>query len=68
MGGVTSYTYDAVGNVLSITDPMGFVTSYTYTADNQQATATDAEGHTTSYTYNTLSLSLIHISEPTRPY
>ena len=55
MGGVTSYTYDAVGNVLSITDPMGFVTSYTYTADNQQATATDAEGHTTSYTYNTLS-------------
>ena len=30
MGGVTSYTYDANGNVLTATDTLGGVTSYTY--------------------------------------
>jgi YD repeat-containing protein len=47
----TYYTYDLVGNLLTVTDPLGHTTSYTYDGQNNLLTATDAEG-TTSYTHD----------------
>src|SRR6266536_2638790 len=57
----TSYTYDKVGNVLSVTQPRGhltqgdpndFVTRYTYDEIYQAATTTDARGGVTTYSYD----------------
>ena len=37
MGNVTSYTYDAMGNLATTTDPSGVVTAYAYDADGKPA-------------------------------
>ncbi len=47
-----TYTYDAVGNMLSNTDPNGGVWSYAYDALNRTTSMTDPLGNTTSYTYD----------------
>jgi len=39
---VTSYAYDAVGNMTSLADPLSHVWSYTFDAANQQTGLTDA--------------------------
>jgi len=56
LGRTTAYTYDALGNVLSVTRLSGtssaVTTSFTYTsAYNQLASVTDPLGHTTSFSY-----------------
>jgi len=56
LGRATNYTYDGVGNLISVTrlaGTSGAVTSqYTYTSDyNQLATVTDPLGHVTTYSY-----------------
>ena len=42
MGGVTSFTYDAAGNLLSTTDTMGGVTSNVYDVNGNLTSTTDA--------------------------
>ncbi|PTX47999.1 YD repeat-containing protein [Melghirimyces profundicolus] len=53
-----TFAYDAVGNLIRVTDPMGnatplkdgdYETSYTYDPAGQLLTATDANGNTTTY-------------------
>ena len=51
-GGTTTYTYDAAGDLLSVTDPDDNVTSYTYTAAHQVATETSPTGGVYTYTYD----------------
>jgi RHS repeat-associated protein len=48
----TSYTYDAVGNVVTTTDPLGHVTTTVYDADNGPISVTDPLGHMTTTTYD----------------
>ena len=48
--GTTSYTYDAAGNVETVTDVNGVVTTFTYDGRNRQLSAT-RNGVTTSRTY-----------------
>ena len=45
------YTYDAVGNILSVTDGSGNTTTYTYDSMSRLTTVT-AFGSTTTYTYD----------------
>lgn len=45
-----SYTYNASGQVLTATDPLGHVTSYAYDAKGNLARMTNALGHVTSFT------------------
>ena len=45
-------TYDAVGNLLSLTDPLDRTTSYTYDKLNRQITTTDPLNNTTTTTYD----------------
>lgn len=52
LGNATTYTYDEMDRVLTITDPRGGVTTYTYTDRGDVATETDAEGYTISYEYD----------------
>jgi len=56
----TSTTYDAVGNPLTVTDPLGHATSTAYTADHLPATVTgqsypqtNTDGSTTTVTHVT---------------
>jgi RHS repeat-associated protein len=51
---VTQYSYDKVGNLLPITDPLNRITSYTYDAQNRLITETDPLGKTTRYSYDAL--------------
>lgn len=56
LGRTIAYTYDALGNVLSVTQLSGtsnaVVTSFTYTSTySQLASVTDPLGHTTNLTY-----------------
>ena len=48
----TSHTYNALGKVLTTTDPLGHVTSNTYDAKGNLLTMTDALGNTTTNTYD----------------
>ena len=48
--GTTSYTYDAAGNVETVTDVNGVVTTFTYDGRNRQLSAT-RNGVATSRTY-----------------
>ncbi len=52
LGKVWNATYDARGNMLSRTSPLGFVESWTYDAFNNPLTHVDARGNTTSMTYD----------------
>ncbi|MBF0549461.1 MAG: RHS repeat protein [Deltaproteobacteria bacterium] len=45
-----TYTYNAVGQVLTAKDPLGHTTTYTYASTGGLATVTDALGHATSIT------------------
>ena len=47
-----SYTYDALGNVTSMTDGEGNTTWYAYTLSGQLAKVTDALGNETEYQYD----------------
>lgn len=49
---MTTYTYDAVGNRIKITDGRGKETTFTYDTLYRLETETDAEGHETQYTYD----------------
>lgn len=49
---VTTFTYDASGNLVQLQKPLGVTESRTYTANGQVATYTDGKGYTTAYTYN----------------
>jgi len=50
--GVSKYTYDSVGNVKTVTDPMEGVTTYTYNKVNQLMEESNAVGATHAYEYN----------------
>jgi RHS repeat-associated protein len=50
--GTAVTTYDADGEVTSVTDPDGHVTSYAYDANGNKVKLTDAAGHVTSYAYD----------------
>ena len=52
LGHVTSYTYDALGNLTSETDALGNTVKYTYSPEGWLKTVTDAEGRVTRYTYD----------------
>jgi len=60
-----TYTYDAAGNVLTETDPLGNTTTTTYDAAGNKLTETDANNHTTTYTYNAAN-QLISVTAPDR--
>ena len=46
------YTYDAVGNLVSVKMPEGGVYGNAYDAADRKTSTTDALGHTESYTYD----------------
>ena len=48
----TTYTYDAYGNVVHITGPLGTSTTSTYDADQRLVSITAPNGKTTKYTYD----------------
>lgn len=48
----TNYSYDAVGNLASITDPRGKLWSFTSNLRHQRLTATDPLNDTTSWVYD----------------
>jgi len=55
--GITSYTYDVLNRLSSVTEPSGKVTSYTYDASGNRATQTVVLGTDTTittYTYDSL--------------
>ncbi|WP_346837593.1 DUF6531 domain-containing protein [Microbulbifer sp. SAOS-129_SWC] len=51
-GDRSEYTYDGVGNQVTVTDGNGNTTSNTYDAANRLLTSTNAEGETTTYAYD----------------
>ena len=48
----TTYTYDALGDLLTTNDPLGHTTTNTYDSDQNLITATDADSDTTTDTYD----------------
>jgi RHS repeat-associated protein len=48
----TTYKYDALGDLLSTTDPLGHVLSYTYDADRNQITQTSPGEQVTTYSFD----------------
>jgi RHS repeat-associated protein len=60
--GLTTYAYDALNRLTSITNNKGQVTSFTYDALGRRTSLTHANGVVTSYTYDAASqlLSLVH--------
>ena len=51
MGAATAYSYDANGNLLSVTDALRHATKYTYDKDGNLTSETDALGHKVQYAY-----------------
>ena len=60
---ITSYTYDAVGNRLTMTQPDGNTTTDTYDADNRLVKDVNAAGDTTITTYDGVG-NVITVTEP----
>ena len=50
--GITTYTVNASGDVMSTSDPLGRTASATYNSFNEPLTKTDGNGVTTTYTYD----------------
>jgi RHS repeat-associated protein len=48
----TATSYNADGEITSVTDPGGHATSYTHDGDGNLTQVTDPAGHVTSYTYD----------------
>lgn len=48
----TTYAYDAAGNRISVTDPLGDKSTSAYDGDNRQTSSIDPLGNTTSYGYD----------------
>ncbi|TMK58957.1 MAG: RHS repeat-associated core domain-containing protein [Actinobacteria bacterium] len=48
----TTYSYDAAGQLESVTDPLGGTTEYTYDENGNQTAITDALGHTTERAFD----------------
>jgi RHS repeat-associated protein len=48
----TTYSYDAVGNLIAITDPLGHVSWFTYDEHGRRLSATDPLGNRTEWTYD----------------
>jgi len=59
---VTQYTYDEVGNIKTVKDPVGGVTVMTYDAVNRLTSKTLPSGVKSTYTYNDLDqvMSIVH--------
>ena len=51
-GGVTTFSVDSSGNILSSLDPLGRTTTNTYNSFNEVLTSEDGNGVTTTYTYD----------------
>jgi len=51
---ITKVKYDAIGNILEVTDPNGNTTAYEYDEMNRPTSETDALGNTSSWTYDPL--------------
>ena len=49
---VTTYAYDAFGNLVSVTNARSFATTYGYDALNRRTTTTDAFGNTSTTVYD----------------
>ncbi len=50
----TTYTYNALGNMVTMTDGRGSTTDYGYDASGRMSTITDALGNSTTYEYDAL--------------
>jgi RHS repeat-associated protein len=53
-GGTTTYGYDALGNLQTVTAPLNRTTGYTYDNNGNKLSETDANTHTTNYQYDAL--------------
>ena len=49
---VTTFTYDAEGQVLTVTDPLSRTTTFTWNSRGWTATQTDAAGSITTFSYD----------------
>lgn len=47
----SSYVWDAIGNITSVTDPLGAVESYLYDKNGNMTSKTDRDGYETVFTY-----------------
>ena len=56
-------TYDAIGNVLTVTDARSDVSTYTYDALNRKATASYTGGGSATYTYDSGTYGKGHLTE-----
>ena len=61
---VTSFTYDAMGNLLTATNALNLTTTYTYDAWNNPLTVTDHRGRTTTQTYGDGGKTLVQVEKP----
>ena len=51
-GRTWQYAYDTLGNLASVTNPLGQTVHYAYNRDNRISAFTDADGYSTLVTYN----------------
>ena len=61
----TSYAYDAVGNVVSVTDPFGAVTKYAYDGAHRCTEVMNPDGSRVSYAYDGVGeVASMHVAKP----
>ena len=61
----TSYAYDAVGNVVSVTDPFGAVTKYAYDGAHRCTEIINPDGSRVSYAYDGAGeVASMHVAKP----
>ncbi|MBF0293179.1 MAG: RHS repeat-associated core domain-containing protein, partial [Nitrospinae bacterium] len=63
---VRSYSYDALGNMATVTDPMGRATSYAYDAAHNATSETLPDGRAIGYSYDP-NRNVTSIAPPSRP-